>query len=93
MKTALYIENGYTQVVLTAENEFERNALGQLKSSGTVRIEEGEFYHCQGGWARHKAVSRFAEHHDDTPPNSLMLIAVKTEEPSEGIFKNKVNCD
>ncbi len=87
MKTALYIENGYTQVVLTAESEFEKNALGQLKSSGTVRIEEGEFYHCQGGWARHGAVSRFAEHFDESPPNSLMLIAVKKEESLEDKFR------
>ncbi len=77
MKTALYIENGYTQVVLTAENEFEKNALGQLKSSGTVRIEEGEFYHCQGGWARHTQIRNRTEFDRETPPNSLMLIAVK----------------
>lgn len=93
MKTALYIENGYTQIVLTAENEFERNALLHLRSSSTVRIEEGEFYHCQGGWARHKTVNRFSEFSQDTPPNSLMLIAVEKEEPSDGIFKKGANSD
>lgn len=53
MKTAIYIEDGFTQVVLTPESDFERNALDSLRTAHHVTVSEGSFYHCQGGWARH----------------------------------------
>lgn len=54
MKTAIYIEDGVTQLVLTPDNKFEQDVVGRIESVDTrVAIYRGEFYHCQGGWNRH----------------------------------------
>lgn len=56
MKTAIYIEDGVVQLVLTPESEFERSALGSFSGKDLgVKIFNGEFYDCRGGWARQKA--------------------------------------
>lgn len=54
MTTALYFDAGRVQVVLTAENDFDRQVLARLEShKGAVQIKRGEFYPCRGGWTRH----------------------------------------
>ena len=53
MKTAIYIENGMSQVVLTPENEFEKNAMKHLAAAENITAYRGSFYECQGGWSRH----------------------------------------
>lgn len=54
MKTAIYIEDGVVQLVLTPESKFEVNALTTFKDKPlAVRVYEGAFYRCQGGWNRH----------------------------------------
>jgi len=59
MKTAIYIENGVVQLVLTPENEFERNALETIRDKPTdTSIKSGAFYHCQGGWDCHGSEDR-----------------------------------
>ena len=55
MKTAIYIEDGDVQLVLTPQNEWERNALKSFWPSLHATIMEGEFYTCQGGYHRHSA--------------------------------------
>jgi hypothetical protein len=53
VKTAIYIDDGITQIVLTAESEFERKALVAVGEQGaTVKVMSGRFYACQGGWIR-----------------------------------------
>lgn len=54
MKTAIYIEDGVVQLVLTPQNEFESNALGSFeKKPLAATIMTGSFYHTRGGWDRH----------------------------------------
>jgi hypothetical protein len=54
MKTAIYIEDGVVQLVLTPENKFEQNALSSFKGKPMkTSIKLGQFYDCQGGWTRH----------------------------------------
>ena len=55
MKTAIYIEDGVVQLVLTPQNEFETNALRSFEETGNLEttIRMGQFYDCHGGWARH----------------------------------------
>lgn len=54
MKTAIYIEDGLLQLVITPETKFEKNAIGNFESSGIeTKIMTGAFYACQGGWSRH----------------------------------------
>lgn len=61
MKTAIYIEDGDTQLVLTPENEWERNALKSLSQGDLdARWMHGEFYECSGGWHRHSSHSECA---------------------------------
>lgn len=53
MKTAIYIEDGVVQLVLTPQDEFERNALRSFENKPmSVSIKTGAFYDCQGGWTR-----------------------------------------
>lgn len=72
MKSAIYIEDGVTQIALTPENEWEKNALKMINSSANVQSFWGGFYECRGGWFRHNA--------ENYPQDSLMFrIDKKTE--------------
>lgn len=54
MKVALYIEDGFEQIVLTPESDTEKMVLAKLEdSSRTISITHGSFYECRGGWARY----------------------------------------
>ena len=53
MKTAIYIEDGVVQLVLTPESEFEKNAFSQFNGEDLeTKIFSGSFYDCRGGWVR-----------------------------------------
>jgi len=55
VKTAIYIEDGVVQLVLTPESEFEINALSTFKERPLeAKIFAGSFYDCRGGWVRQK---------------------------------------
>lgn len=66
MKTAIYIEDGRTQIVLTPETDWERNACAGLKDGVQLDVKQGSFYHCQGGWIRQGSDDR-----------SIMLTIIK----------------
>lgn len=51
MKTAIYIEDGTTQLVLTPESEIDRKVLSELERTN-LKTYRGQFYRCAGGWAR-----------------------------------------
>lgn len=56
MKTAIYIEDGVTQLVLTPETEYEKNIVrGFGDKLDKVRVFSGTFYDCRGGWVRQSA--------------------------------------
>ena len=53
MKTAIYIEDGIVQLVITPESDFEKNALKSFDGRELdAKIFSGSFYDCRGGWAR-----------------------------------------
>ena len=56
MKLAVYIEGDYKQIILTPENDEEKNILSVFEEKAdeirTATITTGSFYHCQGGWVR-----------------------------------------
>ena len=55
MKSAIYIEDGTVQLVITPESEFEKNALSVLMDKPLeAQIFSGSFYDCRGGWVRQK---------------------------------------
>src|SRR5262245_47592366 len=56
MKTAIYIEDGLLQVVVTPESDFERSALSAFKGKPVeAQVFFGSFYDCRGGWVRQTA--------------------------------------
>ena len=55
MKTAIYIEDGRTQLVLTPDTEWEKTVLSVFRDQMDVKIYRGEFYKCAGGWERQGA--------------------------------------
>ena len=70
MKTAIYIEDGVVQLVITPESDFEKNALSSFeKEKLDVNIMAGSFYDCRGGWTRQSKVR---------PSSSLMDINDKS---------------
>lgn len=53
MRTAIYIEDGVVQLVITPESDFEKNALRSFEDKPTeAKIFAGSFYDCRGGWTR-----------------------------------------
>ena len=51
MKTAIYIEEGVTQIALTPEDDTEKRAVELLnRSDFELTVYKGRFYSCQGGW-------------------------------------------
>ena len=58
MKTAIYIEDGAVQLVITPESEFEKNAISMFSGKElSAKLFSGSFYDCRGGWVRLKDFS------------------------------------
>ena len=53
MRTALYIEQGILQVVLTPETEQEKRVLDLIEHKDKVQWFRGSFYETRGGWMRY----------------------------------------
>jgi len=79
MKTSIFIQQGDVQLVLTPENEFERNALKALLPEGeiTSHVMRGQFYECQGGWWRTAPEGYAGKTHDS------FILRTTAQEPSE----------
>lgn len=71
MKVAIYIAEGVTQLVLTSENDWEKNVTKSVtQGSSQVDIRSGGFYECRGGFIR-----------EDPEEQSLILVVgIKAEE-------------
>jgi hypothetical protein len=53
MKTAIYIENGNTQLVLTPENDWEKQVIRCIEDGAqSVEIHRASFYECRVGYYR-----------------------------------------
>lgn len=86
MKTAIYIEDGVVQLVITPETSFEKNALSSFEDKPLdAKIFAGTFYDCRGGWIRQ------SDYHDGGPysygrkdnDNSLILRIDTKPHPQE----------
>jgi hypothetical protein len=74
MKTAIYIEDGITQLIITPENDFEKNTLDMFKDKGlTVKIFSGSFYDCRGGWVRQNNYFQNLDNSYNSNDQSIML--------------------
>ena len=84
MKTAIYIEDGVVQVVITPETEFEKSALRPFGVDQAIpaKILRGAFYDCRGGWVRQKPqynMNRLSGMDNNDGDNSLILRLDKPE--------------
>lgn len=54
MKTAIYVEDGVTQIVLTPVTTFEREVLARISREEVVhvRVAKGSFHRDPEGWQR-----------------------------------------
>ena len=54
MKTAIYVEDGFTQIVLTPVTAFEREILSRISREEVVhvRVANGSFHRDAEGWQR-----------------------------------------
>ena len=78
MKTAIYIEDGVVQLVITPQSEFEKNALRSFgQSPMTAKVMSGSFYDCKGGWIRQKET--YGGGVNSTDDHSLILRMDKQE--------------
>lgn len=80
MKTAIYIEDGVVQLVITPESEWEKSALRSFETKPMeAKIFAGTFYDCRGGWTRQRDYS--SQVYDRTDSNDRSLILRMTEAP------------
>ena len=83
MKVAVYLEEGFTQLIITPEDEPEKKALALIDGQ-KISVHRGEFYHCRGGWVVSKdSPSHSASMYASTNRNavdSLIIVVEKTEE-------------
>ena len=72
VKTAIYIEDGVVQLVITPENEFEKSALSSFEGKeADAQVFSGSFYDCRGGWIRQQ---RFTQNYGYGESNDRSLI-------------------
>lgn len=85
MKTAIYIEDGVSQLVLTPETDFEMDAMQKFRDHPIeAEIHVGTFYECKGGWNRHSETGHgqmYANASRDKSEQSL-IIRVTDPEPT-----------
>jgi hypothetical protein len=80
MKTAIYIEDGLVQLVITPETEFEKNALSGFRDKPLdARLFAGQFYDCRGGWVRQKEYR--PNHWNDNKGEESLILTTKTAPP------------
>ena len=74
MKTAIYIDDGAFQAVLTPENDFEKGLVRSLIDKKAVaHVYNGTFYDCAGGWTRQSQWDSMGFNHAQKDNNSLIL--------------------
>lgn len=87
MKTAIYIEDGVVQLVITPESEFEKSALRSFEGNPiAAKVFAGTFYDCRGGWVRqaeHYSSSVFAGTDNNDRSLILRMETVEKEEAND----------
>ena len=82
MKTAIYIEDGVVQLVITPESEFEKNALSSFNQKELqAKIFSGSFYDCRGGWVRQ--TEQYPGMHGVTSGSEDKSLIIKIDEKGE----------
>lgn len=89
MKTAIYIEDGTVQLVITPESEFEKNALTTFRDKPMdVKLFAGQFYDCRGGWVRQKEF--YPQHWDRHRGDESLIIRTQTVSATDALPANEL---
>lgn len=80
MKTAIYIEQGLTQFVLTPETDIDRKVIEQLESGQGLETYRGSFYDCRGGWKRQQY--GYYEYGGSAREDSSLIFVVRPKPPA-----------
>ena len=81
MKTAIYIEDGVVQLILTPQNEFEKNTIKSITNKDlSVNTFNGSFYDCRGGWIRQEIYYHQSGFGNQNYDKSIM-IRIEEKEP------------
>lgn len=86
MKTAIYIEDGTVQLVITPESDFEKNALSSFQDHELdAKLYCGSFYDCRGGWVRQTDyhISGYMGSIDNN--DKSLILRIKTDEGKQRI--------
>lgn len=86
MKSAIYLNEGNTQLVVTPENEWEKQILRMIHDAFADKTYWGEFYACQGGWIRQSPYSFSGERRSE---DSLIFRLEKTAKIPESEVEQK----
>lgn len=79
MKTAIYVEDGVMQIVITPETEFEKNVLGRIgESSASAKLFVGSFYDCRGGWIRQSR--HIPDHYNGQKDDRSLILRLNEKE-------------
>ena len=74
MKTAIYIEDGVLQLVLTPEDEHEKRSIDMFEAKKmNAEIFVGSFYDCRGGWIRQTAYHNGPMYHSNSDDKSIII--------------------
>lgn len=74
MKTAIYIEQGLTQFVLTPETSIDKKVLEAIRGTQKLETYQGSFYDCRGGYKRQNYNFGMEE-----PADSSLIFVVRQE--------------
>lgn len=90
MKTAIYIEDGVVQLVLTPESDFEKNAIKSFADKPTeTQIFSGTFYDCRGGWTRQSDHFEARYPFVDGKSDSSLIVRVTERSPEVAPILNQ----
>jgi hypothetical protein len=83
MKTAIYIEDGVVQLVITPETDFEKDALRSFRDKELdCKVFSGSFYDCRGGWVRQTAYYQPRSYGDGN--DTSLILRVGRQVSSDG---------
>ena len=86
MKTAIYIEDGVVQLVITPEREFEKSALRSFEEKPMeAKVFAGTFYDCRGGWVRQAGYFGGGMFQGSDNNDRSLILRMATAKPDAGL--------
>lgn len=82
MKTAIYIEDGVVQLVITPESDFEKSTLRAFSDKPLMaKVFSGSFYDCRGGWVRQSSYFNHGFQQNHSVNDQSLILRMDQGEP------------